>query len=156
VASRFRVAPAAVRAALRLVRAPEAAVAVPLAPTARRSDRLLAGAAHRGFQISVLTSFALLLGLLAFDTHAVWLASVKLALGTTMLGEGLLLASDWRGARQLTLSQLRLNRPDTRPTRLAFHARLTWKLALPALQLLGVIWLGAGLLTALLGLQGLT
>jgi hypothetical protein len=113
----------------------------------------VASAAHRGFQISALISLALLLGLLALDTHAVWLASVKLTLGTTMMGEGLLLASDWRGARRLTLSRLRLSPSENRPARSAVRARLMWKLASPALQLLGVIWLGAGLLTAIVGLQ---
>lgn len=152
MASRFRVAPAAVRAALRLVRAPDVAVAVPLAPPTRRSERVLARAAHRGFQITVLISFALLLGLLALDTHAVWLASVKLALGTTMMGEGLLLAIDWQGARRLTLWRLRSRPGDARSS---VPARLTWKLASPALQLLGVIWLGTGLLTAILGFQDL-
>jgi hypothetical protein len=144
-----------VRALLRLARAPGAAAAAPLPPPPRGSKRVLASAAHRGFQISVLISLALLAGLLALDTSSAWLASVKLALGATMMAEGLLLASDWRGARGLTLWRLRRHRAHARGAPSSVLPRLAWKLASPALQLLGLIWLAAGLLTALVGSQGL-
>lgn len=142
---------ASLRTVLRLVTVPDATATVPLAPPVRRSERALASAARLGFQISVLISFALLLGLLAYDTHTAWLASVKLAFGTAMMGEGLLLSSNWRDARRLTLGQLRRHGSDGRSSS---PARLTRKLSSLALQLLGVIWLGAGLLTIILGVQG--
>lgn len=145
----------ALRAVLRLASAPGAAAAREPAPPARGSERVLAAVAHRGFQISLLISVAFLLGLLALDTHAVWLRSLKLALGAELIGEGLLLATDWRGARRLTLWRLRRRRGDSRQARSSVLARLAWRLASPALQLLGVIWLGAGILAATLAGQGL-
>ena len=148
--SLFRLTPAAVRTVVRLLAAPNAAAPLPVALPARRSERVLASVVHRGLQISALISVVLLLGLLAFDTHTAWLGAVKLAFGTTMLGEGVLLATNWRDARRLALSRLWSQRAWARSPTLT---RLTWKLASPALQLLGVVWLAAGLLTALLGLQ---
>jgi len=150
VPSLFRLTPAAVRAVVRLMAAPNGAAPVPVVLPARRSERVLASVAHRGLQISAVISLALLLGLLAFDRHATWLGAVKVAFGVTMLGEGVLLATNWRDARELALSRLWSHRAWARSPILG---RLTWKLALSALQLLGVIWLAAGLLTVLLGLQ---
>lgn len=146
----FRLAPAAVRTVVRLFAAPGGTAPVPVGLPAGRSERVLASVAHRGLQVSAVISFALLLGLLAFGTHTAWLGSVKLAFGTTMIAEGVLLATDWRDARQLVLARLSSRRAWARSPILT---RLAWKLASPALQLLGVIWLAAGLLTALLGLQ---
>lgn len=98
------------------------------------------------------TSFALLFGLLSLDMHATWFASLKLALGTLTIGEGLLLATNWQNARQFTLWRLRRHHSAPRPA----LARLTGNLGSLILQLLGVIWLASGLLAVLLGLQGLT
>lgn len=154
--SLIRVAPAAVRSVLRLAAGPGGSDAARLAPPARRSERALASAAHRGFQISVLISLALLLGLLALRTHTTWLPAVELAFGTEMIGEGLLLATDWRGARRLTLWRLRRSRAGAHGSPWSILERMLWKLASPALQLLGLIWLATGLLTALVGVQGLT
>jgi hypothetical protein len=42
-------------------------------------------------RISALISLTLLLGLLALDTHTAWLGYVKLAFGTILMCEGLLL-----------------------------------------------------------------
>lgn len=148
--SLFRFTPAAVRTVVRLLAAQNGAAPMPIVLPARRSERLLAGVAHRGLQISALISLALLLGLLAFDRHTAWLGSLKLAFGVTMMGEGVLLATDWRHARKLALSRLWGNQGWARTPILT---RLTWKLASPALQLLGVIWLAAGLLTVLVALQ---
>lgn len=70
-----------------------------------------------------------------------------------MMGEGFLLAFNWRGARRLTL--WRLSPDHAHNKRPAGLARLTWRLGSSALQLLGVIWLATGLLTALFGLHSL-
>jgi hypothetical protein len=129
--------------------APRPAADVLLAPT-RRTDHALARVAHRGFQISVLTSVALVFGLLSLDTHAAWLAWVKIALGATTAGEGLLLASNWRDGRRLTLWRLR--RHTARPDQ---PSRITWAISSFVLQLLGVIWIAIGVLAASLGLRGL-
>lgn len=147
--SLFRLTPA-VRTVMRLLAAPTGAAPLPVHLPTRRSERVLASVVHKGLQISALISFALLLGLLALHTHSVWLGSVKLAFGVTMIGEGVLLATNWRDARQLALSRLWGHHAWARPPILA---RLTLRLASPTLQLLGVVWLGAGLLTVLLGLQ---
>ncbi|MGZ8717114.1 MAG: hypothetical protein ACXWYO_08400, partial [Gaiellaceae bacterium] len=46
----------------------------PLAPPVGRFQRSLALAAHRGFILSLAISAAFLLGLLAIDSEAAWLA----------------------------------------------------------------------------------
>jgi uncharacterized protein YjeT (DUF2065 family) len=93
------------------------------------------------------------LGLLASESEATWLAWIRLALGLVLLVEGLLLATDWRGARRLTLWRMRRREPVG--VRLPLKHRVRRALASPALQLLGLVWLGAGLLAAALGLPPL-
>jgi hypothetical protein len=125
----------------------------PLAPPAGRFERALAFVAHRGFAVAIAVSAALVLGLLASDSEATWLAWIRLALGLTLLVEGLLLATDWRGARRLTLWRMRRHEPFG--VRLPLKHRVRRALASPGLQLLGLVWLGAGLLAAALGLSSL-
>ena len=153
--ARPKTAPRLLRAVLRLAEASGAPAGERLVPPTRRAERALAATAHRGFQISLLISAAFVFGLLALDTHAVWLGSVKLALGATIAGEGVLLATDWRGARRLTLWRLRRQRGHSVHTRSPISARIAWKLASPALQLLGAIWLAVGIVTAATAAGGL-
>jgi len=89
------------KSVVRLLAAQSSPAPIPVVLPARRSERLLASVAHRGLQISALISVGLLLGLLAINTHTAWLAAVKLAFGVTMMGEGVLLATNWRDARKL-------------------------------------------------------
>lgn len=121
------------------------------ASATRRSARALAVVAHRGFNLSLLISGALLLGVLALGWKPQWLDWAELVLGLTMAAEGVLLAANWRGARGLTLERLQRRR-TRRQARASLRSRLVWRLASPALQLLGVAWIGAGMLTAALGL----
>jgi hypothetical protein len=116
------------------------------ASATRRSERALAFVAHRGFNLSLLISGALLLGVLALGWKPRWLDWAELVLGVAMTAEGVLLATNWRGARRLTLGRLRSGR------QVSLQSRVVWRLASPALQLLGVAWIGAGMLTAALGL----
>jgi len=67
--------------------------------------------------------------------------------------EGLLLATDWGGARRLALWRMR--RGETGGVQLPLTHRLVRGLASIGLQLLGIAWLGAGILAATLGLQQL-
>jgi hypothetical protein len=124
-----------------------------LVPPRNRFERLLAFAVHRGFAISILISVALILGLLAYSSDAAWLAWLRIALGLVLITEGLLLATDWRGARRLTLWRMR--RGDTTGEKLPLTHRIVRKLAGPGLQLLGVVWLGAGILAATIALPSL-
>jgi hypothetical protein len=117
----------------------------------RRSERALAVVAHRGFNLSLLISGALLLGVLALGWKARWLDWAELVLGFAMAAEGTLLATNWRGARKLALERLQRRR-SRRQSRASLLSRIVWRLASPALQLLGVAWIGAGMLTAALGL----
>ena len=120
----------------------------------RRSERAFAAVAYRGFNISVLISVALPFGLLTVDTHAVWIDCTRLVFGTVLMGEGLLLATDWRGARRLVLWRLRHRRSAADHTRISPFGRFAWMAASPTVQLLGVIWLTAGTLAGFLGLAG--
>ena len=110
-------------------------------------------AVHRGFAVGIVISVALALGLLASDSEAAWLAWLRLALGLVLIAEGLLLATDWRGARRLTLWRMRRREPAGVQRPLTHRVRRG--LASPGLQLLGILWLGAGLLAATLGLPQL-
>jgi hypothetical protein len=125
----------------------------PLAPPVGRFQRWLAFAAHRGFAVSLVISAGLALGLLAVSSEATWLAWLRIALGLVLIAEGLLLATDWRGARRLTLWRMR--RGETVGVRLPLTQRLVRSLASPGLQLLGIVWLGAGILAATLALPQL-
>ena len=125
----------------------------PLAPPAGRFQRWLAFVAHRGFAVSLVISAGLVLGLLAASSDAAWLAWLRIALGLVLIVEGLLLATDWRGARRLTLWRMR--RGEAAGVRLPLTQRLVRSLASPGLQLLGIVWLGAGILTTTLALPQL-
>lgn len=116
-------------------------------PPSTRFERALAVVAHRGFNLSLVISAALLLGVLALGWKPRWLDWAELVLGLAMAAEGALLATDWRGARKLALGRLRSRRAGA-----SLGSRIAWRLASPALQLLGVVWIGAGALTAALGL----
>jgi membrane-bound metal-dependent hydrolase YbcI (DUF457 family) len=116
-----------------------------------RSERALAFAAHRGFNLSLVISGALLLGVLALGWKAPWLDWAELVLGLAMAIEGALLATNWRGARRLALWRLQRRRAG-RQAQTSLRSRIIWRLASPALELLGVVWVGAGVLTAALGL----
>jgi membrane-bound metal-dependent hydrolase YbcI (DUF457 family) len=113
-----------------------------------RFERALAIVAHRGFNLSLVISAALLLGVLALGWEARWLDWAEVVLGLAMATEGALLATNWRGARRLTLARLQQRRSG----RGSLTSRMVWRLASPALELLGVVWIGAGALTAALAL----
>ena len=114
-------------------------------PTSR-SERALAVVAHRGFNLSLVISAALLFGVLALGWKPRWLDWAELVLGLALAAEGALLATNWRGARKLVVGRLR-----QRSGGASLKSRMLWRLASPVLQLLGVAWIGAGALTAALG-----
>jgi hypothetical protein len=125
----------------------------PLAPPTGRIERAVAFVGHRGFAVGIVISVALVLGLLASDSEATWLAWLRLALGLVLLAEGLLLATDWRGARRLTLWRMRRREPAG--VRFPLKHRVRRALASPGLQLLGIVWLGAGILAVTIALPTL-
>ncbi len=125
----------------------------PLAPPTGRVQHTFALAVHWGFAVSIVISAALVLGLLASDSTAVWLAWLRIALGLVLIAEGLLLATDWRGARRLMLWRMRRREPGGVP--LPLTHRMRRGLASPGLQLLGIVWLGAGILAVTVALPTL-
>jgi hypothetical protein len=133
-------------------RAGEVEPAVP-SPPSSRSDRVLALAGYWGFYAALLVSAALVLGFLTIGTNAVWLGWLKFALGVTMGVEGLLLVSDWRGARRLVLERIQQRRGARGGERLSLSRRFLRGLNSLALQLLGLAWLGGGTLAAARGLE---
>jgi hypothetical protein len=116
-----------------------------------RSERALAFVAHRGFNLSLVISGALLLGVLALGWKARWLDWAELVFGLTLAIEGALLATNWNGARKLALVRLQQRR-SAGQAHPSLRSRMVWRLASPALELIGVVWVGAGALTAALGL----
>jgi hypothetical protein len=113
-----------------------------------RSERVIATAAYYGFNLSLVVSAALLLGVLALDLHAVWLEWAKLVFGLALAVEGFVLAMDWHGARRLTVARIR--RRGKQQTSLL--GSVAWKLASPVLEVVGIAWVLTGLLAAGLGL----
>lgn len=120
----------------------------PPAPPNGRVERAVAFVAHMGLRVSLLISAALILGLLAIGSAASWLAWLKLALGLILVAEGFLLTKDWRGARRLALWRIRRGES-------VLGRRFVRRLASPALQLLGLVWLAVGALAAIEGVTRL-
>jgi hypothetical protein len=108
---------------------------------------------HQGFNASLVISGALVLGLPAITTHATWFEGSKVGLGLILAAEGVLLMTDWRGARRLTLARLERRQPVA--GRRSVRRRLARGAYSLALQVLGLAWLAGGALTAALGLQQL-
>ena len=150
--SRAKLVPLAVRA-LRHAAAARQVGSTPLAPPRSRAERALAFAAHRGFTLSLVISAVLALGLLALNSGAAWLAWVKICLGAVLIVEGLLLATDWRGARRFTVWRLR--RGETPGAAVPLMHRIARSLASVGLQFVGIVWLGVGILAVALGLPSL-
>ena len=123
----------------------------PPTPPAGRFERTLALAVHRGIAVALLISASFALGVLALSSDAAWLAWLRIVLGLILLAEGLLLATDLRGARRLTIWRMRRGDASQQPLSL----RLMRKLAGPGLQLLGIAWLGAGVLAITVALPSL-
>ncbi len=151
MSSFWKLAPRAVRL---LARRAAAAPPQPLPPPRNRFERALACAGHWGLNLSIVLSALLFAGLLDVSSGAAWLDWTRLGLGLAMLLEGALLAADWQGARRLTLWRLR-ERRRTPDSGRSLRSRLLGRLAEPGLQLLGLAWLAAGLLTAALAGQQL-
>ena len=133
-------------------RAGEIQAGPPSLPSSR-SDRVLASASYWGFKVALVVSAALALGFLTIGTSAVWLGWLKLVLGVTVLIEGLLLLSDWRGARRLVLQRLQQRRGARGDGRQSLSTVVLRPLTSLALQVLGLVWLGAGTLAAARGVE---
>jgi hypothetical protein len=147
----LKLAPAALRFASRLLSRPAGSGRI-AAPTGGRG-LLAAWLLHLGLAFCFVASAALLLGALAIRTDIRWLLWAQAAVGLAMVAEGALLATDWRGARRLTLWRLQRRRPPAKD--ITVGGRIASGLASLALQALGVGFVAAGTLTALLGLQRL-
>jgi len=98
---------------------------------------------YKGHLLSVVISVAFVFGLTSFDSQAVWFAWLRLTLGCVVGADGYALSTNWQDARDLTL--LRIRRTGRR-RRLAPTTRMGSLLISLGLQLLGVLWVGAGLL----------
>jgi hypothetical protein len=141
--------------ALKLLRRGGPSTRAPLVPPRNRFERVLAFKAHWGFNLSLATTVLLFAGLLATSSRSTWLNSVRLGLGVLLLLEGFLLTKDWRGSRRLVLWRLQRRRLAAGPVGASLRRRFAEPFFEPGLQLLGLIWLAAGLLTVILTLQQL-
>jgi hypothetical protein len=141
--------------ALRFLRRTGPSTRPPLVPPRNRFERVLAFKAHWGFNLSLATTVLLFAGLLATSSSSTWLNSVRLGLGVLLLLEGFLLTKDWRGSRRLVLWRLQRRRLAAGPVGASLRRRFAEPFLEPGLQLLGLIWLAAGLLTVILTLQHL-
>ena len=128
-------------------------VHAPPALPSSRSDRVLASASYWGFNAALVVSATLAFGFLTFGSNTVWLGWLKLVLGVALLLEGLLLLSDWRGARRFVLQRLQRRRGVKTRERQSLLTLLLRPFTSLALQLLGLAWLGAGTLAAARGVE---
>jgi hypothetical protein len=103
-------------------------------------DRVITSLAYRGFLLSLLISVALVFGLATLESQARWLGWVRLMLGCLVGAEGCGLATNWHNARDLTLLRIGSKRRRRRGAR----TRTGSLLGSLGLQLLGVLWIGAG------------
>jgi hypothetical protein len=140
---------------LRMLRRTGPSTRAALVPPRNRFERVLAFKAHWGFNLSLATTVLLFAGLLATSSGGTWLNAVRLALGVLLLLEGFLLAKNWRGSRKLVLWRLQRRRLADGPVGRSLRRRFAEPFFEPALQLLGLLWLAAGLLTVILTLQKL-
>ena len=143
----------ALRLAAQLLSRPATGTATRAPAPAGGRARAAAALLHAGLAFSLLASAALLLGALAIQTDVRWALWTQTGVGIAMILEGALLCTNWRGARGLLLWRLQRKHLPAAPV--GMTARIGWRLASPLLQLLGLLWLAAGTLTALLGAQQL-
>ena len=141
--------------ALRMLRLTGPSARAPLVPPGNRFERVLAFSAHWGFNLSLATTVLLFAGLLATSSGGTWLDAARLALGVLLLLEGFLLAKNWRRSRRLVLWRLQRRRLAAGPVNATLRRRFAEPFFEPTLQLLGLVWLAAGLLTVALTLQQL-
>ena len=104
-------------------------------PVRKRHERFT------GNVFSVVTAFGLNFNSVS---HAGWASWARLGVGCLLIAEGLLLVSNWQGARQLALRRLydRVHARDDRPPprlRLWF-----WRLVPNVLVLVAAVWVAVG------------
>jgi hypothetical protein len=109
-------------------------------PTSGR-ERAVAALGYRGLQGSLLISFAVIFGLGFPGSHSGWLAVAQIVAGVTLLFEGSLLATNWLGARRLTVWRIQ-RRGGGGDASGSPAARVLLDLVT---QLAGVFWLAGGL-----------
>ncbi len=119
------------------------------APT-RARDRALAHLTYRGFTLCLLLTVVAFLGVFALHTHSAWLSWTKVGFGAFLIAEGLLLARDWHGARRLLLWRLQERSRDQSATEPLSRFILRWAVA-PALEAIGIVWVGLGVFVTALG-----
>jgi hypothetical protein len=141
--------------ALRLLRRGGPSTRLPLTPPRNRPERVLAFGAHWGFNVSLGITVLLFAGLLATGSGGTWLNVARLVLGVLLLLEGFLLAKNWRSSRRLVLWRLQRRVLAAGPVQTSLRRRFAEPFFEPILQLLGLVWLAAGLLTVGLTLQQL-
>jgi hypothetical protein len=118
-----------------------------------RADRVLSFAGYWGFNVALLISGALILGLVAVESKAAWLGWLKVGLGVILGIEGFLLASNWRRARAFVLLQLHQRRQARSGKGLSLLGALVFRLASSALAFLGLAWIAAGILATAAGVR---
>lgn len=109
-------------------------------PSAR--ERFITSLSRTGLVLSCAISVALVLGLATVDSHASWLAWLRLTLGCLVGAEGYVLSTNWRGSRDRTTFRIA---STGRWQKLGSRTSVGSLLISLVLQLLGVIWVGAGL-----------
>lgn len=107
-----------------------------------KHDRMTTALAHKGLLLSIAISVAFVFGLATLQSHAHWIAWLRLSLGCLVGAEGYALSTNWHDARDLT--SLRIRSTDRRQ-RLGSRTRVGSLLISLGLQLLGVLWIGIGL-----------
>jgi hypothetical protein len=128
----------------------------PFAAAATRRHRALGVVAFWGFLVAIVFSLVTAFGL-NFNavSHAAWASWARIGVGATLIAEGILLASDWQGARRLVLRRLYeriYGVQDGRQPRLRVWL---WRPAPFVLTIVGCVWVGVGAFETAQGIRSL-
>jgi len=104
-----------------------------------------------GFQAALPATLIAFLNPGSLFGHANWIEWLTIACGATLLPMGVLLASNWHGARDSLTQQLHKGPQELRSTRRTWTSRIIN----PALQLVGVAWIPLGILSLIRGSSNL-
>jgi hypothetical protein len=128
----------------------------PFAAAATRRHRALGVVAFWGFLVAIVFSLVTAFGL-NFNavSHAGWASWARIGVGATLIAEGLLLASDWQGARRLVLRRLYERLYGVQEGRQPRLRVWLWRPAALVFTIVGCVWVGVGAFETAQGIRSL-
>lgn len=119
----------------------------------RRGDRILGAVVHVGFYLAIAAAVVAFFS--AAIGHGTWQGELRVAAGAALVLEGVLLASNWHGARRLLLGRLHARSTARNGPPASVVDVLRWRLFGPLLALVALAALCGGVVLVALGAQDL-